>query len=427
MPAKSRSVKVHDLLKKMKERKSVLSGSEIAEIERRLGINFLDKENLEAAFIHRSFLNEENRSDLRSNDRLQFLGNGVIGSVTGEFLFRTYPDHSEMDLTVLKASLVDASHFSRIVIDLQLAEFLRISHSERRFVEHQRRGVEQLYANLFAAIAGAIYQDRGPGAVEIFLSDVLFLKLAKVVERGLRVQPEQPAPDVNDRTIESTLDYRFTNPDLLRQALVHCSYLNENDEFDLGHNERLEFLGDAVLELVVSEFLYLQYPNDEGDLTNWRASLVNAKSLSEVAASMDLDRWLQMSRGELKNEDPKSRASIRANAIEAVIGALYLDGNLETARRFVEKRILVKLPDILANGLHVDPKSRFQELTQERLKVTPSFRVLREWGPDHAKGFEMGIYLGERLVAIGKGASKQEAEVEAAKAALKSEFQIESP
>lgn len=213
---------------------------------------------------------------------------------------------------------------------------------------------------------------------------------------------------------EATLGHTFSNPDLLRQALVHRSYLNENPSFPLGHNERLEYLGDAVLELIVSEYLYHHYPNPEGDLTNWRASLVNAKTLSDVAKDLDLDSWLFMSRGETKDKQSKARQNIHANAIESLIGAMYLDGGIEPAKQFIMKRIISRLETILADQLYVDPKSKFQEMSQAVLGITPNYKVLREWGPDHEKHFEIAVVLGTDQIATGQGASKQEAQVDAA-------------
>jgi ribonuclease-3 len=215
-------------------------------------------------------------------------------------------------------------------------------------------------------------------------------------------------------TLQAALGYTFRDDQLLRQAMVHRSYLNENPDFALGHNERLEYLGDAVLELVVSDFLYRTYPNPEGDLTNWRASLVNAKSLSEVAKGLDLDEWLQLSRGESKDKQSKARQNIHANAIEAIIGAMYLDGGIEPATTFITTHILSKLPHILANELYIDPKSKFQEMSQEVVGITPSYKVLKEWGPDHDKHFLVAVCLGTEEVATGEGASKQEAQVAAA-------------
>lgn len=219
--------------------------------------------------------------------------------------------------------------------------------------------------------------------------------------------------------LQEILRHTFTNTDVLRQAVVHRSYLNENPDFPLGHNERLEYLGDAVLELIVSDFLFHNYPNPEGDLTNWRASLVNAKSLSEVAKDLNLDDWLMMSRGESKDKTSKARQNIHANAVEAIIGALYIDGGIAPAQQFIEQHVLSRLPNILANQLYVDPKSKFQEMSQATVGVTPSYRVLKEWGPDHDKHFSVGVYLGSEEVATGEGASKQEAQVSAADNGLK--------
>lgn len=219
--------------------------------------------------------------------------------------------------------------------------------------------------------------------------------------------------------LEKRLRITFNNQDLLRQALVHRSYLNENPGFPLPHNERLEFLGDAVLELVVTEYLYKNYPNPEGELTNWRAALVNAIMLSAIARDLGLEDYLYLSRGEAKDAGSKARQYILANAIEAVIGAIYLDQGMSAAADFIKREVLVKLPEVLAKKLYLDPKSRFQELAQEKVGITPHYLVLDESGPDHAKQFRVGLYVGDELVAEGVGSSKQEAQVAAAEAGLK--------
>lgn len=222
----------------------------------------------------------------------------------------------------------------------------------------------------------------------------------------------------NFNLLEKKLGINFKNKDLLTQAFVHRSYLNENPEFNLEHNERLEFLGDAVLELVVTEELYEKYPDkSEGELTNWRAALVNAKMLTKVAEEIGLNDFLLLSRGETK-ELGKARQFILANTFEAFIGAIYLDLSYDACDEFIRKYLIVKLPDIIENGLFRDAKSRFQEEAQERMGITPAYKVLKEWGPDHAKNFIVGVFLGEELVAEGEGSSKQEGENEAAKRAL---------
>lgn len=219
----------------------------------------------------------------------------------------------------------------------------------------------------------------------------------------------------NLEKLEKRLSVKFHNPELIHQALVHRSYLNEHPDFPLGHNERLEFLGDAVLEIVVTEFLYLNFKDtDEGDLTNWRASLVNAKMLYIIASELKLEEYLYLSKGEAKDKNKKSRQYILANAVEAVIGAIYLDQGLEVAKEFILKNIVCKLDDILSNHLYLDPKSRFQEEAQEKKGITPHYEILNEEGPDHAKTFTVGLYLGQELVASGEGSSKQEAQVDAA-------------
>ena len=218
--------------------------------------------------------------------------------------------------------------------------------------------------------------------------------------------------------LEKKLDLKFKNKDFLIQAFVHRSYLNENPDFYLSHNERLEFLGDAVLEIVVTKYLYQKYPKkSEGELTNWRAALVNAKQLSEIARELDFNEFLLLSRGETK-EIGKARQYILANTFEAFIGALYLDQGLNPCKEFIKKHLIKELPHIIEAGLFKDAKSRFQEEAQERVGITPIYKVLKEWGPDHAKHFVIGVFLNEELVAEGEGSSKQEAELEAAKNAL---------
>ncbi len=219
--------------------------------------------------------------------------------------------------------------------------------------------------------------------------------------------------------LEKRLNYKFKNVDLLKQALVHRSYINEHPDFKLGHNERLEFLGDAVLEIIVTEFLYHAYPNQsEGELTDWRASLVNANILSKVAYGLGLEDYLFLSRGEAKDKNTKARQIILANAIEAVIGAIYLDGEIKLAKDFIEKEILSHLNRILDEGLVHDPKSLFQEKAQELFSITPHYEVLKEFGPDHEKIFEVGLYIDQELITKGSGTSKHEAQMDAAQKGL---------
>jgi len=219
--------------------------------------------------------------------------------------------------------------------------------------------------------------------------------------------------------LEKKLGVSFRHTDALKQALVHRSYINENPGFTLDHNERLEFLGDAVLELIVTEYLYQHYPNPEGDLTNWRASLVNSNMLAKLAERLGLGPYLYLSKGEAKDTNGKARHYILANAFEAVVGALYIDQGFEATKTFILATVIPELPDILSNQLYLDPKSRFQELAQEKLKITPTYKVLKETGPDHNKKFQIGVYLDTELVATSLGSSKQEGQLKAAARALK--------
>lgn len=219
--------------------------------------------------------------------------------------------------------------------------------------------------------------------------------------------------------LEKKLNLRFKNKDLLIQAFVHRSFLNENPDFKLSNNERLEFLGDAILEQVVTEYLFRTYPQKaEGELTSWRAALVNSKILARIAQNVGFNDFLLLSQGELK-EIGKARQYILADTFEAFIGSLYLDQGLNSCKDFIEKHLLKELPYIIKAGLFRDAKSHFQEEVQERVGVTPTYNVLKEWGPDHAKHFIVGVFLGKDLVAKGEGFSKQEAEEKAAKEGLK--------
>jgi len=222
----------------------------------------------------------------------------------------------------------------------------------------------------------------------------------------------------NFSKIEKKLDIKFKDKNLLMQAFCHRSYLNENPKCDLENNERLEFLGDAVLELVVTEYLYKNYKESEGQLTNWRAALVNSQSLAEIAEELGFNDYILLSRGEAKDTG-KARQSILANAFEAFLGALYLDQGLRAVRNFINKYLIKKLSYIVENGLFRDAKSFFQEIAQKEIKITPEYKVLEEAGPDHAKEFTIGVFLGDKLIAKGKGSSKQEAEEKAAQNALR--------
>jgi ribonuclease-3 len=219
------------------------------------------------------------------------------------------------------------------------------------------------------------------------------------------------------KDLQRNLKVEFKNPDLLVSALTHRSYLNENRDFHLSHNERLEFLGDAVLELIATRYLYDNYPHPEGELTNFRSALVNYRMLSEIARRLGIEKFLQMSRGEAKDVG-RARQVILANAIEAIIGAIYLDLGYPAAEEFILREIMVELPSIINQGSYLDPKSKLQEIVQEKRGVTPSYGVITESGPDHDKVFLVGVYLGKEKVGEGKGPSKQEAEVSAAENAL---------
>jgi len=218
--------------------------------------------------------------------------------------------------------------------------------------------------------------------------------------------------------LEKKLNIEFKDKNLLTQAFVHRSFLNESPNFELSHNERLEFLGDAVLELVVTEYLFSNYADKlEGEMTAWRAALVNTKMLSQTSKELGFNDYLLLSAGEIK-ENGKARQYILADTFESFVGALFLDQGLEICKKFIIVNLIKELPKIIKEKLYEDDKSSFQKEAQEKVSITPNYRVLNEEGPDHDKSFTVGVYLGEKLIAEGKGSSKQEAEESAAKKAL---------
>ncbi|OGI92329.1 ribonuclease III [Candidatus Nomurabacteria bacterium RIFCSPLOWO2_01_FULL_46_18] len=224
---------------------------------------------------------------------------------------------------------------------------------------------------------------------------------------------------INFSDFEKKTKIVFKNKNLLKQAFIHRSYINENPKVGLSHNERLEFLGDAVLELIVTTYLFEKFPNyTEGELTAIRSALVNAMIISEAAGEIGMNEYLLLSKGEAK-DGGKARVYILANTYEAYIGAVYLDRGYGTAEKFVEQTLLSKTEEIVAKKLWRDAKSLVQEKAQEYFSVTPAYKVLRESGLDHDKHFSVGIFFGPELIASGRGKSKQEAEQEAARAALK--------
>lgn len=217
---------------------------------------------------------------------------------------------------------------------------------------------------------------------------------------------------------EAKIGISFKNKDLLKQAFVHRSYLNENRSFKIGHNERLEFLGDAVLELAITKYLFEKYPEKpEGELTSLRSSLVNANTLSEIGVALELNDFLLLSRGEAKDTG-RARQYILANTMEALIGSIYLDQGNDKAEEFVHKHITPFLEKVIAESLWIDSKSRFQEKAQDETGITPTYKTEKESGPDHDKHFTVGVYLKNELVATGEGKSKQDAEQSAARKAL---------
>lgn len=213
------------------------------------------------------------------------------------------------------------------------------------------------------------------------------------------------------------LGVQFQDIEQLIIAFTHRSYLNEHKKTARAHNERMEFLGDAVLELVVTDYLYRNYSEPEGVLTNWRSALVRTESIGEAAEKAGFEEYLRLSRGEKRGTD-RARAQILANAYESVVGAIYIDQGYDSAKKFIDKTILATLPAILETGSWMDAKSRLQELAQSHEGSTPVYKVLSEVGPDHDKIFTIGVFVGSKLRGKGQGPSKQQAQQNSATEAL---------
>ena len=219
------------------------------------------------------------------------------------------------------------------------------------------------------------------------------------------------------RKFENSIGINFKDKNLINQVFIHRSYINEHRSAGLSHNERLEFLGDAVLELVTTEYIYTSFDRPEGEMTSWRSAMVKGESLSAEAKNIGMEEYLKVSRGEAKNAG-KARDLILANAFEALIGAIYLDQGYNTVKKFVEDHITCKLSEILDKQHHIDAKSHLQELSQEKFSITPTYETISEEGPDHNKKFIVGVYIGKKQIGTGGGNSKQRAQITAAANAL---------
>jgi len=227
-----------------------------------------------------------------------------------------------------------------------------------------------------------------------------------------------PNDSVYQDFAESSLGIKFNNIGLLVTAFTHRSYLNEHKKTVMEHNERLEFLGDAVLELVTTEYLYNNFHDPEGILTNWRSALVRTESIGAAAARLGFEEHLRLSRGERRGTN-RARAQILANSFEAVVGAIYIDQGYDASKQFITDKLLTTFKDILATGSWIDAKSHLQEIAQSKESFTPVYRVLSEEGPDHDKVFRVGVYIDGELKGEGSGPSKQAGQQGAAEAALK--------
>ncbi len=223
---------------------------------------------------------------------------------------------------------------------------------------------------------------------------------------------------MNTNEFQAEIDILFKDDRVLKEALTHRSYLNENQDWPCDHNEKLEFLGDAVLEFATTKYLFCAFPKmEEGELTMLRAALVNTKMLAQIAESMHLQKYLLLSNGERTQTNGRAMETILADAFEALIGAIYIDQGYDIAEKFIKSRVLSRIDEIKKQGYR-DPKSVLQERIQDTIKVTPTYKVLEESGPEHQKSFKVGVYYDDSLIAVGEGLSKQEAEIASAEKAL---------
>ncbi len=223
---------------------------------------------------------------------------------------------------------------------------------------------------------------------------------------------------IDYKIIADKIGVTFNDLELLKQAFTHRSYLNENRGSNLQHNERLEFLGDAVMELATTDYLYRSFPNKtEGDLTSLRASLVNTQTISDVSGDLGFNEYLLLSRGEAKDKG-RARQYILANTFESVIGAIYLDQGYEVAKLFIYQNLMSRLESIIQKGSWIDAKSKLQEVVQEKLGITPTYKTIKEEGPDHDKQFTVALFYGDKEIDFGEGKSKQEAEQDVAQKVL---------
>ena len=238
------------------------------------------------------------------------------------------------------------------------------------------------------------------------------------MKKNLRKTTKKMTKKTDIKTIEKSIGVEFKNKENLLTALTHRSYLNE-ERTTKEHNERLEFLGDAVIELIVSKFLYANYPDKtEGSLTSFRSATVKTTTLAQTARELELGKYVMMSKGE-ESTGGREKEYILANTFEATVGAIFQDQGLKACESFVKRVLLYKIDDIVNKRLDIDPKTQFQEIAQEKAKKTPTYQLVSETGPDHDKDFEMGVYIGEKLYGKGKGPSKQRAEEAAAREGLK--------
>lgn len=230
---------------------------------------------------------------------------------------------------------------------------------------------------------------------------------------------DQNQPLENYRELGKKIGIKFKDKNLIRTVFTHSSYLNEHKGKGIQHNERLEFLGDAVLELAATKHLFIKYPDQkEGEMTSFRSALVKGNHLAEISRELNLGKYLLLSNGE-EHSGGRNKRYILANVLEALIGAIYLEGGNASAEKFIEKFILTRLDEIIEKGMHIDAKSCFQEICQEKKEFTPYYELIKDEGPDHDKCFTMGVYVDGKLIAEGNGSSKQKAEDEAAKNALR--------
>ncbi len=401
----------------------------LSNFEYEIKIKFNDFNLLRRALTHRSYVTDH--PDSEHNERLEYLGDAVLGLAVAEYLYREYPD-MEGGLTRFRDVLVSNNILTGTARQLGIEKYLRLGCTTTRDELANR---DNILADAFEALIGAIYLDLGLGAVAKFIKSHLTVRMPELIEKGLLHNINKNQKEMREGVnitsfhelieepsaiydFEKEMKIEFNDLNLLNQALTHPSYLNEHPDSGLAHYGRQKFLGEAVLGLITTEHLYKNYPDMEGDLTYLHNALVNHGMRAEVAKQLGIEKYLRAGDSVAKNTE-RTRNSVLADAFEALTGAIYLDQGYDATAKFIESHLVARLPEIIEKGLWLDPKHEFQKEVHKKVGVEPVYEIIEELGPANERHFIVGAYLGSELIAKGEGEGRQEAEKNAAEEGLK--------